>query len=223
MLADATDGGYKFLPAVSPDGKLTFFARSKNYTDSEKDDATKEAKKYYDASKGDVSTDAAGLSTGSGDPSAAFRYAYTTSTDDIYGKNTQFYFSYQIGSGNVVTGWTPEGWEKAGMRLSSVDMVMLDDNTTFYLAYTATRTETSVNGTSYSDANVHKLYLQKGSVNKATGAVTLETAKMLRTLVDLNESGGGDAMINSLTGTTGVSQDGIYCNDGTGLRLVEEH
>ena len=223
VLADATDGGYKFLPAVSPDGKLTFFARSKNYTDSEKDDATKEAKKYYDASKGDVSTDAAGLSTGSGDPSAAFRYAYTTSTDDIYGKNTQFYFSYQTGSGNVVTGWTPEGWEEAGMRLSSVDMVMLDD-TTFYLAYTATRTETSVNGTSYSDANVHKLYLQKGSVDTTTGAVKLETAKMLRTLVDLNESGGGDAMISSLTGATGASKDGVYRNtDGNGLQLVEEH
>ena len=224
VLADATDGGYKFLPAVSPDGKLTFFARSKNYTDSEKDDATDKAKAYYDASKGDVSTDATGLSTGSGDPSAAFRYAYTTSTDDIYGKNTQFYFSYQTDDGNVVTtGWTPDGWEEAGMRLSSVDMVMLD-GTNLYLAYTATRTVTSVNGTSYSDANVHKLYLQKGSVDTTTGAVTLETAKMLRTLVDLNESGGGDAMISSLTGTTGVSQDGVYRNtDGTGLQLVEEH
>ncbi|MBU5627404.1 S-layer homology domain-containing protein [Oscillibacter sp. MSJ-2] len=224
VVAEANDGAYKFLPSVSPDGKLTFFARSNNYTSDEKTAATDKAKDYYEASKGDVSTDANGLSTGSGDPSAAFRYAYTTSTDDVYGKNTQFFFSYQTDDGKVVTtGWTPKGWEQAGMRLSSVDIVMLDD-TTFYLAYTATQTVTSVSGDSYSDANVHKLYLQKGSVDTATGAVTLETAKMLRTLVDLNESGGGDAMINSLTGTTGVSKDGVYRNtDGNGLQLVEEH
>lgn len=46
-----------------------------------------------------MTTDADGVSTGEGDPTAAFRYAYTTSMDDVYGKATQFMFSYRKDDG----------------------------------------------------------------------------------------------------------------------------
>lgn len=66
----------------------------------------------------------------------------------------------------------------------------VQDNGAFYLAYTATQTQTEADPDTgrYGDKNVHKLYLQKGSVN-TDGAVTLETAKMLRQLVDVNRHG----------------------------------
>ncbi len=221
IMADAADGAYKFMPAISNDGKLTFFARTNNYTTDEKKAANDQAAAYYNASKGEVQTDETGLSTGTGDPTAAFRYQYTTATNDIYGKNTQFLFTCQTADGIVTTGWTPQGWEESGTRLSSVDMVMLDD-TTFYLAYTATQTVTSVEGDSYGDSNVHKLYLQKGSIG-SDGKVTLEPAKMLRTLVDLNTASGGEAIITSLSNETNASCDGIYRNTGKGLELYEAH
>lgn len=72
----------------------------------------------------------------------------------------------------MTTGFTPEDWDKAGMRLTSVDMVSNSDNT-FYLAYTATQSEMAVDANRYGDRNVHKLYLQKGEVDTATGKVTL--------------------------------------------------
>lgn len=54
----------------------------------------------------------------------------------------------------VTTGFTPEDWDKAGMRLTSVDMVSNSDNT-FYLAYTATQSEMAVDANRYGDRNVH--------------------------------------------------------------------
>ena len=224
-LSDGT-GAYQFLPAVSPDGRLTFYARTINYTPDEKAASTQKAQDYYSASRGGVTTDADGVSTGEGDPTAAFRYAYTTSMDDVYGKATQFMFSYRKDDGSVVTtGFTPEGWESAGTRLSSVSMAV-QDNGAFYLAYTATQTQTEADPDTgrYGDKNVHKLYLQKGSVN-ADGAVTLETAKMLRQLVDVNDMGLGDSLtsgLSTLTGGSGSTVDGVYANrDGVGAVQIE--
>lgn len=218
-------GSYVFLPAASNDGKLTFYARTNNYSAEEKTAATTKAKDYYNASRGDVSTSGDGVSTGEGDPSAGFRYAYTTSMDDVYGKNTQFMFSYPKADGTLVhTGFTPEGWEASGMRLDHCTMTMLDD-TTFYLAYTASQTQTQTNGSSYGDKTVHKLYLQKGSVDSATGKVTLDTAKMLRQLVDINDMGLGAQLTSGLSMLTGSDStqtaDGVYANRGSGAQQIE--
>ena len=213
-------GTYKFLPAMSADGNFLFYARSKPYdttagTDgkSEKELADDKALEYYDATKGDATTDADGVSTGEGDPTAAFRYAYATSMNDVYGKTTQFVFRYN-GTDYV---FEPTGWADSNTRLSSVDLVMLDDST-FYLAYTATQTQTSVKTdeatktTEAGETNVHKLYLQKGSI--AGGEVTLQPAKLLRTLVDINEGGSAITL-----GGNEAKQDGVYVN-GT---LKEAH
>ena len=219
----SSTGNYMFLPAVSDDGKLTFYARTNNFSAGEKTAATQKAKAYYEASHGDASTDAGGVSTGEGDPTAGFRYAYTTSMDDVYGKNTQFMFSYEKDGNPVVTGFTPDGWETAGMRLDHCSMTMLDD-TTFYLAYTASQTASQVSGSDYGDRTVHKLFLQKGSVDPATGAVTLETAKMLRELVDINDMGLGDALTSGLSllaGGDASTADGVYANNGTGAKQIE--
>ena len=209
-----TAGTYKFLPAMSADGKFLFYARTKAYdttagTDgkSEKELADDKALEYYDATKGDATTDADGVSTGEGDPTAAFRYAYATSMNDVYGKTTQFVFRY--GDKDYV--FEPTGWADSNTRLSSVDLVMLDDST-FYLAYTATQTQTSTAEGNVGETNVHKLYLQKGSL--AGGEVTLQPAKLLRTLVDINEGGSAVTL-----GGNEAKQDGVYVN-GT---LKEAH
>ena len=217
VLGDRSDA-YKFLPALSPDGKLSFYARSNNFTSEEKTAADGKAKDYYDATKGTVTTDADGVSSGDGDPSAAFRYAYATSMNDVYGKNTQFVFHYTKADGSsAATAWTPQGWDQSGTRLSSVDLVMLSA-TEFYLAYTATQTTTNAGGKNPGETNVHKLYLQKGSVDPATGEVTLEAAKMLRTLVDVNEGG-----VSVVSEGVSAGVDGVYRNSGNGLTLVEAH
>ena len=227
--ADGSDG-YKFLPAVSADGKLTFYARTNNYSEEEKQAATARAQEFYKASRGDVSTDSEGVSSGEGDPTAAFRYAYSTSMDDVYGKNTAFLFSYTKDDGTVVTtGFTPTGWDQGpGTRLSSASMVMLDDST-FYLAYTATQTQTVVDDDSYGDMSVHKLYLQMGTIDAETGEVSLEPAKMLRQLVDVNDYGHGvnSALVTGLNGVvTGqdINQpyDGVYVNrDNSGATMLD--
>lgn len=205
-----TAGTYKFLPAMSADGSFVFYAQSKAYTTEEKKDADTKAKDYYNATKGDATTNPdSGLSTGDGDPTAAFRYAYATSMNDVYGKTTQFVFRYN----NQTYLFEPTGWAEGNTRLSSVDLVMLDDNT-FYLAYTATQTQTSVDAVTgkAGETNVHKLYLQKGSLG--TNGVTLESAKLLRTLVDINEGGSAVTL-----GGNEAKQDGVYVN-GT---LKEAH
>ena len=205
-----TAGTYKFLPAMSADCIFVFYAQSKAYTTEEKKDADTKAKDYYNATKGDATTNPdSGLSTGDGDPTAAFRYAYATSMNDVYGKTTQFVFRYN----NQTYLFEPTGWAEGNTRLSSVDLVMLDDNT-FYLAYTATQTQTSVDAVTgkAGETNVHKLYLQKGSLG--TNGVTLESAKLLRTLVDINEGGSAVTL-----GGNEAKQDGVYVN-GT---LKEAH
>ncbi len=109
------------------------------------------------------------------------------------------------------------------MRLTSVDMVSNSDNT-FYLAYTATQSEMAVDANRYGDRNVHKLYLQKGKVDTATGKVTLDTAKMLRQLVDINDMGMGGTLtsgLSTLSGGSGATQDGVYADNGNGAQLVE--
>jgi len=218
-------GTYRFLPEISPDGKLTFFAQTRNYSDTEKDAANEKAKDFYNASKGTVTTDANGLSTGEGDPSAGFRYTYTTSMNDIYGKSSDFVFTYQLADGTTKTSmFSPNGWADEGTRLSSVTMAMAGENT-FYLAYTATRAETETGSAGYADKNVHKLYLQKGTVDPATGVVTLGTAKMLRQLVDVNDKGMGEALTQSLrtmaTSEGTVTVDGVYANRGSGAVQIE--
>lgn len=205
-----TAGTYKFLPAMSADGSFVFYAQSKAYTTEEKKDADTKAKDYYNATKGDATTDPdSGLSTGDGDPTAAFRYAYATSMNDVYGKTTQFVFRYN----NQTYLFEPTGWAEGNTRLSSVDLVMLDDNT-FYLAYTATQTQTSVDAETgkAGETNVHKLYLQKGSLG--TDGVTLESAKLLRTLVDINEGGSAITL-----GSGKADKDGVYI----GGNLAEAH
>lgn len=205
-----TAGTYKFLPAMSADGSFVFYAQSKAYTTEEKKDADTKAKDYYNATKGDATTNPdSGLSTGDGDPTAAFRYAYATSMNDVYGKTTQFVFRYN----NQTYLFEPTGWAEGNTRLSSVDLVMLDDNT-FYLAYTATQTQTSVDAVTgkAGETNVHKLYLQKGSLG--TNGVTLESAKLLRTLVDINEGGSAITL-----GSGKADKDGVYI----GGNLAEAH
>lgn len=219
---------YHFLPAVSRDGKLAFYARTNHYTEEEKAAEQQKAEAYYKASRGDSTTDSNGVSTGQGDPTAAFRYAFETSRNDVYGNNTEFWFAYRLPQGEetasvVTTGFTPAGWEEAGMRLTSISMVDNGDNT-FYLAYTATQSEMAVGTNGYGDRNVHKLYLQKGRVNPATGQVTLDTAKMLRQLVDINNMGMGGTLtsgLSTLVGGSGATQDGVYANYGSGAVLVE--
>ena len=150
--------------------------------------------------------------------------------DDVYGKNTAFLFSYTKDDGTVVTtGFTPTGWDQGpGTRLSSASMVMLDDST-FYLAYTATQTQTVVDDDSYGDMSVHKLYLQMGTIDAETGEVSLEPAKMLRQLVDVNDYGHGvnSALVTGLNGVvTGqdINQpyDGVYVNrDNSGATMLD--
>ncbi len=225
-ISSTTGAGYMFQPQLSDDGKLAFYARSNNYSNEEKSDEKNKAKDFYDASRGNVSTGSNGVSTGEGDPTAAFRYAYTTSMNDVYGKNTQFMFTYKKDDGSLVyTGFTPNGWDGLGMRLINSSMVTLPDNT-FYLAYTASVTETEVTSPEvYGDRNVHKLYLQKGSVD-TDGNIVLENARMLRQLVDINQNGmnasllGGLQTIASMNGGGDTTTpDGVYVNtDGTGAK-----
>ena len=223
LLLNAQDQ-YKFLPVTSTDGKLNFYAQTLHFTPEERLAANEKAKDYYDVSKGVVHTDANGVTSGKGDPGAGYRLAYERSSNDIYGKCSQLMFSYVKADGTVVdTRFQPVGWDTAGMRLSTADMLMVDD-TNFYLAYAATQTETAIAGTSYGDKKVHKLYLQKGAVDPETGAVTLEPAKMLRTLVDTTALGDTSAMANALAGAEASSEDGVYRVGSDGkFTLVEAH
>ena len=208
-----------FQPRVSDDGKLAFYARSNNFNETEKTQETNKAKEYYDASKGDFTTGSDGVSSGEGDPTAAFRYAYTTSMNDVYGKNTQFMLPI-IRTGLLNGLYTQRMC--VGMRLTTQhDELMI----VILPCYTASVTETTVNGNgSFGDTTVHKLYLQKGSVNPSTGAVTLDNAKMLRQLVDINGDGLNAALLSGLqtiaqsTGDSTKTADGVYVNNGSGAK-----
>jgi len=195
--ADATV--YHFLPKVTTDGtnNLTLAIKAVPYTQAELEIAEDEFKTNLINQLG--VTDKNG--NGSAEDEAKSIYPYFDlkvgnyrNMNTLYGKYSKFFFGVTTGAALTFTPTdiTPDtGWQSDKTRVEQADLYSMSTNE-FYMAYT-----TSYN---YLDNTTNmtakRLYLRRGTIDAAAGTVTLDTALLLRSLVDSDDD----------------SKDGVYVN-----------
>ncbi|MDD4286195.1 MAG: S-layer homology domain-containing protein [Eubacteriales bacterium] len=115
----------------------------------------------------------------------------------LYGKYSTFSFGVDTGTGMTTTPVTPtDDWKNVGTRIEQADLIPVGGNE-FYLAYTSSYNHLS----GLTNITVKRLYLRSGTIDEATGAVTLGDPLLLRSMVDSDDD----------------SEDGLY----NGVQLEE--
>ncbi|GAB1476016.1 hypothetical protein MASR2M70_08480 [Bacillota bacterium] len=227
--ASDVKNGYKFLPRITNDGAVLFYASSALMDETQKTAADSRHKADYDAATGGVKPDVAGggyTTATAGDPTAPFRLSYNQSMDSVYGQNSVFNFAVWNDTENKykLYTWEPPTWKAGGMRLDNVDMTMLGADT-FCLAYTAGKTQLQSSGAGADTATVRFLYLQTGKI-EGDGSLTLNDAVVLRKLYDagagMNASDFGLTKITGSGESKYTGMDGVYDSTGQQVTAFED-
>jgi hypothetical protein len=194
---------YRFLPKVTGEGKIIFFAETNQYSKEEQESKNQEYEDHYNGKLGKVYTDpATGRVYGEGDPFAAAKYEYSKNMLEFYGKNTVMNFAVKQADGTYETfAFTNSYWNDNGVRLDQIAVTMADsdkdgEDDCFYLAFSTSETRLEDND----ELAVKKLYLQKGTI-KSDGKVELGNAALLRSLVDYSKDSSKDGVYSSTVQT----------------------